>query len=139
MRLFVDSDVVISSLLSQSGAANLLVNTDTLKLYISSLSRKELKMVVEKLHIDETKLTKLIYNKLQVIPLTESLSHIKKSFQEYVFDINDAHIVAGAKIAEAKFIITYNIKDFKIGKIKEDFDILTITPGHFLQYLRSIQ
>lgn len=31
-----------------------------------------------------------------------------------------------------------NTEDFKIEKIKQDLDIITLTPGNFLQYLRSI-
>ncbi|MEK7573888.1 MAG: PIN domain-containing protein [Patescibacteria group bacterium] len=139
MRIFVDSDVIISSLLSQSGAAYFLLNTSSIQLFISSLSKKELKIVVKRLDIRDDMLTALIENNLEVTILSESLPKIKKSFRQYVLDANDAHILAGAKAAKADFLITYNVKDFKIDKIKKDLDILTLTPGNFLQYLRSIQ
>ena len=139
MRIFVDSDVIISSFLSHSGAAYFLLNTSSIQLFISSLSKKELETVVERLGIRSDMLTTLIKNNLEVIILSESLPKIKESLKQYVLDENDAHILAGARAAKAKFLITYNVKDFKIDKIKKDLSILILTPGNFLQYLRSIQ
>ncbi len=139
MRIFVDSDVIISSFMSQSGAAYFLLNTNSIRLFISSLSKKELEIVVIRLGIRNDMLTTLIKNNLEVVILLESLPKIKESFKQYVLDENDAHILAGAKAAKADFLITYNVKDFKIDKIKKDLNILTLTPGNFLQYLRSIQ
>ena len=139
MRIFVDSDVVVSSLLSQLGAAHFLLSLTSIQIFISTLSKKELETVVERLGIGSDMLATLIKNNLEVVVLSESLSKIKESFKQYVLDENDAHIVAGAKAAKAIFLITYNIKDFKIEKIKQDLGILTLTPGNFLQYLRSIE
>ena len=139
MRIFVDSDVIISSFLSQSGAAYFLLGTASLQLFISSLSKKELETVVKRLGIESNMLTTLIENTLKVTMLLDSLPEIKESFKQYVLDENDAHILAGAKAAKADFLITYNVKDFKIDKIKKDLGILTLTPGNFLQYLRSIK
>jgi len=139
MRIFVDSDVVVSSFLSQLGAAHFLLSLTSLRIFISSLSNKELETVVERLGIGSDVLTTLIENNLEVVILSESLPEIKESFKQYVLDENDAHILAGAKAAKANFLITYNVKDFKIEKIKQDLGILTLTPGNFLQYLRSIE
>ena len=125
--------------MSQSGAAYFLLNTNSIRLFISSLSKKELEIVVIRLGIRNDMLTTLIKNNLEVVILLESLPKIKESFKQYVLDENDAHILAGAKAAKADFLITYNVKDFKIDKIKKDLNILTLTPGNFLQYLRSIQ
>ncbi|MDP3998511.1 MAG: putative toxin-antitoxin system toxin component, PIN family [bacterium] len=139
MRIFVDSDVIISSFISQSGAAYFLLSTTSLQLFISSLSKKELETVVKRLGIESNMLTTLIENNLKVTMLLESLSKIKESFKQYVLDENDAHILAGARASKADFLITYNVKDFKIDKIKNDLGILTLTPGNFLQHLRSIK
>lgn len=139
MLIFVDSDVIISSFMSQSGAAYFLLSTTSLQLFISSLSKKELETVVKRLGIKSNMLATLIKNNLKVTMLLESLPKIKESFKQYVLDENDAHILAGAKAAKADFLITYNARDFKIDKIKKDLGILTLTPGNFLQYLRSIK
>jgi predicted nucleic acid-binding protein len=139
MKIFVDSDVIISSLLSSSGAAYRLLHTDAVASVISSISQKEIEIVVERLGIEKRDFTKLSQDVLEIVQLETSVVAREQIFQEYVLDINDAHIVHGAKEAEVRFLITYNLKDFKIERIKEDFNIIILTPGQFLQYLRSLK
>ena len=141
MRVFIDSDVVISSLISQKGAAHLLLFTkisQRVKFYLSNLSLKEQKVVVERLKINHKKHASLVKKRFVLIQLKSSIKAIKKKYQNYVYDFDDAHIVAGAKKAEAIFLITYNQKDFNKEEIKKDFGIIILSPGLFLQYLRSI-
>lgn len=137
VKVFVDSDVVISSLISQKGAANLLLNSDKVEVVISNFSKKELKKVSEKLDIEQDKLNKLITERLKVVKLKSTLAGTKLEFEKYTNDLNDAHIVAGAKQAKVKFLITYNIKDYRKEDIKQDFGIMIITPAVLLQYLRA--
>jgi len=139
MIVFVDSDVVISSLMSSSGASHLLLQSQGLELFISNVSLEELQRVAEKLHISQKELGALVKARVKVVKLEETIVEIKDMYKGYVHDINDAHIVAGAKVSKARFLISYNIKDFKLNKIKNDFDIIVMTPGKLLQYLRSLQ
>ena len=139
LRVFVDSDVIISSLISQKGAAFLLLSKKGLSFYISNLSKRELAIVVERLNIDRIELSSIIKNKLKILTIKETLGSIKTKFSQYTKDPNDAHIVAGASRANAKFLITYNLRDYKIDKIKHDFGIICLNPGQFLQYLRSLR
>ncbi len=61
IRIFVDSDVIISSLLSSSGAAYMLLNeTKATRLYLSNFSIAELEPVTARLHIKPDKLSLLI-------------------------------------------------------------------------------
>ena len=139
-KLFVDSDVVISSLLSSKGAAFLLIHKiDSIKLIISNLSQQELEIVAARLEISQDELKLLHEKRFNIVNLEFSHEEPKKEYENYVSDANDAHIILGAKEAKARFLITYNLKDFKIEKIKQDLDILVMTPGQFLQYLRSLQ
>lgn len=140
LKVFIDSDVIISSLLSSSGAAYFLLhNTDAIKPCISNLSLQEIRIVVERLSIDSKKLASLLEEgNIEVIHLEYTKETVKTAYGHYVLDENDAHIVAGAKEAKARFLVSYNTKDFKVEKIKQDFAVLLITPGHLLQYLRSI-
>lgn len=139
LKVFVDSDVIISSLISSTGAAFLLLNQiDELKLFISNVSLQELKIVTERLGLSETKLNSLIIDKFSIVKLNQSLDEIKAEFSEYVLDINDAHIAAGAQKASVKFLISYNTKHFKADKLKEKYNIILSTPANLLQYLRSI-
>lgn len=134
---FVDSDVVISSLLSTKGASFFLFGQTKINLFISSLSFKELKIVVKRLGIEKHKLNALLKRRLKIITLKGTKQEIKEKYQNYVLDQNDAHIIAGAVAAKVKFLLSYNLKHFKSEKIKKDFNIILLTPAGFLQYLRS--
>lgn len=138
IKIFVDSDVVISSLISKKGAAYFLIHTAKLNLFVSDLSIMEMGIVSERLGLSEDKRSSLIRDKFKQVELKESVEKIKKQFGGYVLDINDAHIVKGAQKAQVEFLISYNTKDFKADKIKKDFNIIVITPANFLQYLRSL-
>ena len=138
LKVFVDSDVIISSLISSTGAAYLLLNQEKLDLAISSISLEELKIVVERLDISKDKLNALIKRRFKIVSLNDSLKKIKLEHKDYVSDINDAHIVAGAREGKVKFLISYNTKHFKAEKLKEDFNIILATPAKLLQYLRSL-
>lgn len=138
-KVFVDSDVVISSLLSEKGAAYFLLNKQKDKFTISNLSKKEIKEVADSLEISRDKLQSLIKKKLKTIKLAANLEKIKKDFKDYTSDPNDAHIVAGAAKVKAKFLLTYNMRHFNRQKISEDFGITVLTPAQYLQYLRSLE
>lgn len=127
MKVFIDSGVVISSLISNTGAAFKLINSEhELIRIISNLSVKELRIVMGRLSIKK--------------PLPHfSIQKIKKvdKYAAYSTDKNDAHIIAGTHQSGARFLITYNLKHYKSEKIKRELNIIVITPGAFLQYLRS--
>lgn len=139
IRIFVDSDVIISSLLSKKGAAYLLLNKQKSNLVITNLSREELEVVTKRLKIEKTLLQNLIKNHLKVITLKKKISEIKEDFKIYTIDVNDTHIVAGAASAKAKFLLTYNTRDFHRQKINNDLGIIILTPAQYLQYVRSIK
>lgn len=138
LKVFIDSDVVISSLLSSRGAAYTLIQEVNTKSFISNKSVEEIKRVAQKLNIDEKSLKEVI-KKFSIIELKNPLKKIKVDYEGYVKDSNDAHIVAGAQQASAKFIISYNQKDYNSDKIKENLNIIMMTPAKFLQYLRSLK
>lgn len=133
-KLFIDSDVIVASLLSQKGAAYFLLYQTTMPCYLSNLSVEELRRVAKHLAISQQKLEALIKRRFVTVTITEDTTH----YGVYTNDANDAHIVAGAKVAKARFLITYNLKDFKREKIHQELDIIVMKPATFLQYLRSI-
>lgn len=137
MRIFIDSDVVISSLLSSSGAAYFLLNQSQINPVISSISLTEIQIVAKRMEIDVERLKKLVKNRFEVFPVKKDLKEIKKEYVRYVIDVNDVHIVAGAHCAKVKYLISYNLKHFRTDKIKNELDLLLLTPALFLQYLRS--
>lgn len=135
--VFVDSDVIISSLLSKTGAAYLLMRDTRIDRYISDVSFTELKRVADVLHLPQKDLQKLVDAQCKILKIGEHKRDLK-GMTEYARDNNDAHIVLGASQAKAKFLVTYNIKHFLVEKIREDMGIIVLTPAFLLQYLRSL-
>lgn len=139
IRVFVDSDVVISSLISKSGAAYMLLhNTEGVELYLSNFSTLELEKVVDRLQLDLKKLQKVIDARFTTTKISQSYGTVQEKFARYVKDVDDAHIIAGAKEARVAFLVTYNIRHFESEKLRQNFQIILLTPGLFLQYLRSL-
>jgi len=139
IRVFVDSDVIISSLISNLGASYALLNTiQQTECYVSNFSIKELEEVVARLKLDRDMLDKVIDTKLITVEINQTYKKVKAEYADYVQDPDDAHIVAGAKEAKATFLLSYNVRHFNAEKLRQDFQIVLLTPGLFLQYLRSL-
>lgn len=136
LTIFLDSDVVISSLISEKGAAFALVNNKRVEKYISNISLKEIKIVIKRLKLD-TKSAKKIFDQFNLVKLEDNINVLKTKYSPFVNDTNDAHIVAGVQESSANFLITYNLKHFKKEFIKQNLKAITLTPALFLQYLRS--
>lgn len=136
--VFIDTDVIIASLLSPKGVSHYLLDQN-IQAHISSISLLEIKKVMKRLKIDPNILKTLIQSRLKTVDMNQSLTEIQQKYATYVSDRDDAHILAGAAGAKAQFLITYNIKHFHREKIKDQFKLLIMTPALFLQYLRSLQ
>ncbi|MEK7543753.1 MAG: PIN domain-containing protein [Patescibacteria group bacterium] len=137
IRVFVDSDVIISSLISKTGAAYLLMQDTRINRFISDVSHVELKRVADVLHLSQKDLQKLVDAQCRVVKIGEYPGE-RKRMAEYTRDLHDTHIVLGAKLAKAKFLVTYNLKHYLVEKIREDLGIIVLTPAFLLQYLRSL-
>ena len=139
IRVFVDSDVIISSLISSSGAAYALLHATKLtELYVSNFSIKELEKVVSRLKLEQSILDEVVSSLLVTIRVNQTYKKVGLEYADYVRDPDDAHIVAGAKLAKASFLVSYNIRHFNAEKLREDFQIVLLTPGLYLQYLRIL-
>lgn len=135
-KVFFDTNVLFSAMLSQEGAAFELLQRSKQKLcdaYTSDLCLEELKNIEKKANIPMSVIQFLDYFPLSVV----SLQKEKKIFGQYVYDPHDAHVVQGASEAGAQFLITYNIKDFNRDLIFKNLNISVLTQGYFLQWLRS--
>jgi len=136
-RVFVDSDVVISSLLSRTGAAYLLMHDGRIVRSISDMSIVELTRVAWELHIPEKELGRLVRSQCNVVKIGDNEKALTRMTQ-FTLDKGDAHIVLGVVEAKAMFLVTYNTKHFLIEKIREDLGIIVLPPAFLLQYLRSL-
>lgn len=138
IRVFVDSDVVISSLISQKGAAYILMHDIRINRFISDISFSELKRVTDVLQLSQNAMEKCVKTQCKIVIIADKKSTMLKRFAIYTSDTKDEHIVLGAKQANAKFLVTYNTKHFRTDKIREDLGIIVLTHAFLLQYLRSL-
>lgn len=129
--------MIISSLISNKGAAFSLINNKKITKCISNISLKEIRIVIKRLKLNLKNFKNILVN-FKVIQIKNDLDDIKSKYHKFVFDKNDAHVVCGAKESSVNFLITYNIKHFKKDIIKQNLKIITLTPALFLQYLRSL-
>lgn len=134
ISLCIDSDVVISSLLSPMGAAAMLMHLPSAIRFTSNLALIEQSTVVERLGIDPRDHVNLMK---KLFFVTSVIKEDVGKFAHTVNDPLDAHIVAGAVASKTKFLVTYNTKDFRAEVINKSWNIIVITPGFLLQYLRS--
>ncbi len=131
--LFLDSDVVLSALLSPRGAAQMLMHQASVIRFTSDLAIVEQSNVIEKFGIDLQE----YQNLKKLFFVTPVMKDDVKKFTRAVFHPLDAHIVAGAVASKAKFLVTYSLKDYRAEVINKSWNIIVITPGFLLQYLRS--
>jgi predicted nucleic acid-binding protein len=131
--VFCDTDVVISSLLSDKGASYCLITGGQCDCFISNLSKLEILEVAKRLNIDGDKVKNQIKEYYKIIK-----SKSPDDFKQYVKDLDDAHIVAGAYSAGVDILVTYNKKDYRIDLIKGELGFLVLAPGEVLQYLRVL-
>lgn len=136
LEVFFDSDVIISSIISNKGAAHLLLNSSAISPNASDVQQQELSIVANRLDLNLGRLNNLIKDKFRIMKIKILKPEIKKRFLKYVLDPNDAHIVAGIATAKPSFFVSYNLRHFKIDKIKTDFKAISLTPAQLLQYLR---
>ena len=139
MRIVLDSDVIIAGLISSKGAGRFILKEFLHRkdfVFLSTvLQIKEIKKVFKRdkfvWKIEEKLWMKFKNKTLKVNPV-----NIKK-FYPYVFDKKDAYILAAAVCGKACFLVTYNLRNYFIEKIKEDFDILVFNPGYLIQFCRQ--
>lgn len=135
--VFLDTDVVISALLSSQGASYAVVyGQKNYTCTISTVSRLEIERVADRLQIDTSPLMEL-FSLMRIQTLEESLAELKDRYRMFVHDDTDAHIVAGAIQSGCSFLLTYNVRDFRTETPFKKNGIKVMTPGLFLQYLRS--
>lgn len=138
MKLFLDTNVLFSALMSESGAAFELFRLaakGTIELVTSDQCLIELKRIEEKMKFKMPFQDFLKTHSLSIVTLK-----LKDSdrYQPYVFDTNDAHVAQGADQSKAEFLVTFNTKDFKRDLLFQDFQLRVLTQGYFLQWLRGV-
>ncbi|MBU4210853.1 putative toxin-antitoxin system toxin component, PIN family [Patescibacteria group bacterium] len=138
MKIVLDSDVIIAGLISKTGAGNFLLRMfldDKLQVLSSKEQTIEIENVLKRgrFRWEEQKSLwdsfKKKTKKIKILDLNECGG--------FVLDENDAHILALAVLGKVSFLLSYNIKDFFIDKIKDKYGVLIVRPGYFIQFCRG--
>lgn len=134
--VFLDTDVLISSILSTQGAAHYVIYKLNVKKHITQYSLVEIEEVSKRLAISPKKLLDTIENDFKTKTLNETYQKCEELYSNYVADVNDSHIVAGAVVSDVQYLLTYNKKHFRSSELLRDFNIIIMTPGEFMQFMR---
>ena len=135
--VFLDADVLVSSLFSEKGASWEILKSKEIKKITSLTVEKEVIQVAqEKLKISSREV-KIKLRNCPVKSLGIKKEELVEKYQGYVLHQEDSHVVAGAHLLKANFLLTYNSKHFCADKIKNELGLIVLKPGFFLQYLRS--
>ncbi len=137
IRIFPDTDVIVSSLFSRKGAAHFIINDLKVTKLTTQLSLKETRGVAKRLSLPNKVLAKSFNKEFEITNLHGSPASLVEKYGSYLLDMYDSHVLAGAVITKARFLITYNLKHFKLDVIKGDFGIIVISPGDFMQFIRA--
>lgn len=137
IQIFLDADVVVSALLSKSGASYELIKNPKVLKTVSKTVKKEVEEVTKKLNIDSERPERVL-KKINVTSLNLTKKEVLEKYNKFVFDKKDSHVVAGANRAKSKFLLTHNLRHYRVNKINAELGILVLKPGNFLQYLRSL-
>jgi len=137
IQVFLDTDVIISALLSKTGASYELIKNFKVAKMVSKTVQKETNEVAKRLNLDQQK-NKIIFKNINVAPLNLTKKEVLEKYEKFVFDEKDSHVVAGADKTRVKFLLTHNFRHYQVDKIKAELGIIVLRPGNFLQYLRSL-
>ncbi len=138
--IVLDTNIILSALFSRNGASFALLKHIMIEAklgrYINAVSVPTILELEEVMHrgkhskrleyLSETEKTDFIDD----IVLISSKTKLHYLWRPYLKDIKDDKILETAFNASAKYIVTYNIKDF-VG-VKKDFGIDVITPKAYL-------
>lgn len=136
VKVFVDTNLLVSALISQKGASYEIVQNSNIVKIISPTVSKELTEVSKKFRF-RNKDVETILKHLSLKKVSLKKEKLEEIYSGYVMDTKDTHVLSSAKESKTKFLLTHNIKHFRVEKINNDFGIIVIKPGNFLQYLRS--
>jgi len=138
ISVFLDTNVIIASLLSNSGASSQIIKNPKLNKIISKTVKEEILEVSIRLNLNHVLINSQL-DKYKIITPKITKKVLENTYGKFVFDQEDSHVVAGTHSSKTKFLITHNLKHFNINRINSNMGIIVLTPGNFLQYLRSLK
>ena len=134
MRVFVDTNVIISSVLFPHGKVASVFSyiIETHDLIISSYSIKECEIVFDRKFPNKKDNLKIFFTNL-IFELFETPQKIEKEKYPQIRDVNDLPILVSAILSDADVLITGD-KDFEDINIKKP---LIFTPNQYFELMKK--
>lgn len=137
VEAIVDTNVLLSGLASRNGKSFQILQLLAEEKFHVSIS---VPVVLEYEAVLKKKLDKRVYSDQDIQAIIDFICKIGRHVKVYYLwrpilkDPYDDHLLEVAVAANAKWIITYNVKDFERASI---FGISAVTPYEFLQVLEE--
>ena len=138
MKVIFDTSVLVAAAISSQGASFALISALPSKQFQICLSVAlyvEWQAVLTR--AEHLPLNQEVENALAFLRYLASIAHLQDIYylwRPQLRDPNDDMVLELAVAAQAKYIVTHNIRDFQ--RLK--FDVIAITPADFLKLLRSM-
>ena len=138
MKVIFDTSVLVAAARSNQGASFALISALPSKQFQICLSVAlyvEWQAVLTR--AEHLPLNQEVENALAFLRYLASIAHLQDIYylwRPQLRDPNDDMVLELAVAAQAKYIVTHNIRDFQ--RLK--FDVIAITPADFLKLLRSM-
>ena len=138
MKVIFDTFVLVDAARSSQGASFALISALPSKQFQICLSVAlyvEWQAVLTR--AEHLPLNQEVENALAFLRYLASIAHLQDIYylwRPQLRDPNDDMVLELAVAAQAKYIVTHNIRDFQ--RLK--FDVIAITPADFLKLLRSM-
>ncbi|MDO8569978.1 MAG: PIN domain-containing protein [Candidatus Daviesbacteria bacterium] len=137
-KIYLDASVIIAALLSPNGGSAKVIRLSSLGFFKAITSQTVIEEIEEhtlKIKKDKREIKKFIADYKIIVREKLLLSDIEKIGK---VDIDDAHLIAGAKLTKCDFLVTLDKKHLLKEDIKRYFKPLKIvTPGELLEILVS--
>lgn len=143
MRLFLDTSVLFSGILSATGGARLILKmgrVDQLELIIST---RVLNEIIEVLHrklpeaIDEVR---LLLDTANIQVVSDAPPNMVELINQHVNYLADAQVIAAAQVNQVDYFVTLDKRHFLKNQQLQSAVIFPIgTPGDFLAWYRQKQ
>ena len=139
MRVFFDASVIIAALLSPNGGSSQLLKY----VQLSKIAGITSQTVIEEI-LEEDKFKRIKKSKREIKQfVADSRLIVRKSITtgeiepyQGLVDIEDAHLIAGAKLTRCRYLVTLDKKHLLRPDIQEKFlPLKIVSPGQLLEEL----
>jgi len=142
-RVFVDSNVIFSAVLSKSGAPRRILRLaagGVIHLFISQQVEQEVRRNLKQKAPQVVHLYPLLLQEANIIMVRDPSEETVREVLPYVRYLPDAMILAATKEAEVDFFVTGDVKHFlSAAEVKNHVAFGILSPAEFLQRLESSQ